>query len=45
MSLYTIDDFITEVKAAEAQGFEQAWMGQVFSLDAISMMTILGRDW
>jgi F420-dependent oxidoreductase-like protein len=41
---YTIDQYIDEVTAAEALGFDQAWMAQVFSTDAISMMTILGRE-
>lgn len=41
---YTIDETIEEVKAAEMAGFDQAWMGQVFNMDAISMLTILGRE-
>lgn len=41
---YTIEETITEVKNAEALGFDQAWMGQVFGFDAISMMTLLGRE-
>jgi F420-dependent oxidoreductase-like protein len=41
---YTIDQYIDEVKAAEALGFDQAWMAQVFSTDAISMLTVLGRE-
>ena len=40
----TIDELVEEVQAAEALGFDQAWMGQVFSSDAVSMMTILGRE-
>ncbi len=40
----SIDQFIDEVKAAEALGFDQAWMAQVFSTDAITMMSILGRE-
>jgi len=42
--LCTIDEYIAEVQAAEAMGFDQAWMGQVFSTDAIAMMTLLGRE-
>ena len=42
--LYTIDDYIDQVKTLEFMGFDQAWMGQVFSIDAISMMTLLGRE-
>ena len=42
--IYTIDNYIDQVKAAESMGFDQAWMGQVFSMDAISMMTLLGRE-
>ncbi|HEY9035727.1 MAG TPA: LLM class F420-dependent oxidoreductase [Pseudomonadales bacterium] len=42
--LCTIDQYIAEVQQAEAMGFEQAWMGQVFSTDAIGMMTLLGRE-
>jgi len=40
----TIDEIIDEVRAGEAMGFDQAWMAQVFSTDAISMMTLLGRE-
>ena len=34
--LCTIDQYVDEVKQAESLGFEQVWMGQVFSTDAIS---------
>lgn len=42
--LCTIDEYVDEVRGAEAMGFDQVWMGQVFSTDAISLMTILGRE-
>ena len=42
--LCTIDEYIAEVKHAEALGFDQAWMGQVFSTDALMMMALLGRE-
>ena len=40
----TIDQIVDEVKAAETQGFDQAWMAQVFSSDAITTMSIAGRE-
>jgi 5,10-methylenetetrahydromethanopterin reductase len=40
----TIDQIVNEVKAAEAMGFDQAWMAQVFSSDAITTMAIAGRE-
>jgi 5,10-methylenetetrahydromethanopterin reductase len=43
-SLCTIDEYIAEVKHAEALGFDQAWMGQVFSTDALMMMALLSRE-
>lgn len=43
-ALYTIDDYVEQVKSLESMGFDQAWMGQVFSIDAISMMTLVGRE-
>ena len=42
--LCTIDEYIAEAQQAETLGFDQVWMGQVFSTDAISMMTLLGRE-
>ena len=40
----TIEQIVEEVRAGEAMGFDSAWMAQVFSTDAISMMTLLGRE-
>ncbi len=37
---YRIDDYLSEIKAAESLGLHQAWMGQVFSADAISVLTL-----
>jgi 5,10-methylenetetrahydromethanopterin reductase len=34
----TIDEYIHEVQSAETMGFDQAWMAQVFSTDAISLL-------
>lgn len=42
--LCTIDEYIAEVKQAESLGFDQGWMGQVFSTDALIMMALLGRE-
>lgn len=40
----TVEDYLAEVKAAEALGLDQAWMGQVFSTDALVMMAMLARE-
>lgn len=40
----TIDEHLEEIKSAEALGLEQAWMAQVFSTDAISLLTVAGRE-
>ena len=40
----TIDEHLDEIKSAEILGFDQAWMAQVFSTDAISLLTVAGRE-
>lgn len=41
---YRIEDYLTEIREAEALGLDQAWMGQVFSADAISVLTLAARE-
>ncbi len=40
----SIDEILQEIKTAEALGYEQAWMAQVFSTDAITLLSIAGRE-
>lgn len=40
----TIEEILEEIKNAETLGFDQAWMSQVFSTDAISLLTIAARE-
>ena len=40
----TINEHLEEIKSAEALGLDQAWMAQVFSTDAISLLTVAGRE-
>ena len=40
----TIDDVIDTVKDLEGRGFERAWMANIFSFDAISTLSIAGRE-
>ncbi|WP_372780884.1 TIGR03564 family F420-dependent LLM class oxidoreductase [Litorivivens sp.] len=41
---YTIDDYLEEIRFAQSIGLDQAWMGQVFSADAISVLTLAARE-
>lgn len=40
----TIDDVVDTVKDLDARGFETAWMANIFSFDAISTLSIAGRE-
>jgi len=40
----SLDKVINEIKAAEAKGFQDAWMANIFSFDAISTLSMAGRD-
>lgn len=40
----TIDDIVTDVQRAEAQGFQTYWSSQVFSHDALTVLAIAGRE-
>ena len=40
----TLDDVVDTVKDLEGRGFERAWMANIFSFDAISTLSIAGRE-
>src|SRR5438045_3411411 len=39
----TIDDVVDDARAVEAAGFASYWLPQIFGLDAMSMLAIVGR--
>lgn len=39
----TIDSLLEQVQQAEADGFDSAWMANVFSHDAINLLSLAGR--
>ena len=40
----TIDDVIADATQAEADGFASYWLPQIFGMDAISVLAIVGRE-
>lgn len=40
----TLDDVIDSVKDLDARGFDTAWMANIFTFDAISALSIAGRE-
>lgn len=40
----TLDDVVDNVKDLEARGFDSAWMANIFGFDAISALSIAGRE-
>ncbi|MBM4202993.1 MAG: TIGR03564 family F420-dependent LLM class oxidoreductase [Gammaproteobacteria bacterium] len=40
----TLDDTVARAKAAEAAGFDNVWLANIFSFDAISTLAIIGRE-
>jgi len=40
----TIDDVVAEARAAEADGFSSYALPQIFALDAMAVLTIVGRE-
>jgi len=40
----TLDDVCANIKDVEQRGFETAWMANIFSFDAISTLSIAGRE-
>ena len=40
----TFDDIVETVKDLEARGFDSAWMANIFGFDAISTLSICGRE-
>ena len=40
----TLDDIVAEVRRVEAQGFAFFVVPSIFSLDAVGMLTVAGRE-
>jgi F420-dependent oxidoreductase-like protein len=40
----TIDDVVADAKRAETDGFASYWLPQIFGMDAISVLAIVGRE-
>ncbi|MBA59193.1 MAG: LLM class F420-dependent oxidoreductase [Gammaproteobacteria bacterium] len=40
----TIEDLVLMAKETEAAGLDQVWLANIFSFDAISVLTIVGRE-
>src|SRR5882757_11056143 len=40
----TIDDVVTDARAAEADGFASYALPQIFALDAMGVLTVVGRE-
>ena len=40
----SFDEVINNAKQAEAEGFDSLWMANIFGVDAISTLAIIGRD-
>ncbi|MEX1236834.1 MAG: LLM class flavin-dependent oxidoreductase, partial [Pseudomonadales bacterium] len=40
----TIDGLVAAAQAAETSGFDNLWMANIFGLDAISTLAIIGRE-
>jgi 5,10-methylenetetrahydromethanopterin reductase len=40
----TIDESITAARDAAAQGFSSFWMPQIFGVDALTVLTLVGRE-
>ena len=40
----TLDDLINDAVKAEAEGFASLWMANIFGLDAISTLAMIGRE-
>ena len=40
----TLDDIVALARRAEAQGFDTFWLPNIFSFDAITALTVIGRE-
>ena len=40
----TLDDIVAIARRAEAQGFDTFWLPNIFSFDAITALTVIGRE-
>ena len=40
----SFDEVINNAKQAEAEGFDSLWMANIFGVDAISTLAIIGRE-
>jgi F420-dependent oxidoreductase-like protein len=43
-SLATLDDLVTTVRRAEADGFDSFWIAQIFGLDALTSLAVAGQQ-
>ena len=40
----SFDEVINNAKQAKAEGFDSLWMANIFGVDAISTLAIIGRE-
>src|SRR6266702_4809499 len=40
----TIDDVVNDARQAEADGFASYWLPQIFAMDAITALAVVGRE-
>ena len=40
----TLDDVCASIREVEERGFDAAWMANIFSFDAISTLSMAGRE-
>lgn len=43
-SLATLDDLVTAVRRAEADGFDSFWIAQIFGVDALTALAVAGQQ-
>jgi F420-dependent oxidoreductase-like protein len=43
-SLGTLDQLVTAVRRAEADGFDSFWVAQIFGMDALTALAVAGRE-
>ena len=44
LSAVDLDDAIAQVKDIKARGFKTAWLAQIFGMDALTAITVMGRE-
>ena len=43
-SLATLDQVLAEAKRTEADGFDSFWIAQIFGMDALTALAVVGRE-